>query len=182
MHCLRSSFHASPCTRKPLNTRQEWEGRTLLENKTNNQKHLVDLRPKLLRDLRLLGLHELAHHAEDVLPPLRPSVCHVQVVEGHVLHDLRTDNAPLAKQTSVAIVLAERGRNKERVAGVCCWCVAGLHAVQSVREKERERQRETERDRETERQREREREREERERESIATEHQSKPISRRRRE
>lgn len=51
-------------------------------------KYLVDLRSELLRDLRLLGLHELPHHAKDVLAPLRASVRNVQVVEGNVLHDL----------------------------------------------------------------------------------------------
>lgn len=49
---------------------------------------LVDLHPQLLRDLRLLGLHQLAHHAHDVLPALRPRVRHVQIVQRDVLHNL----------------------------------------------------------------------------------------------
>lgn len=51
--------------------------------------YLVDLRPELLRDLRLLGLHELAHHAQHVLTALRPCVGDVQIVQGDILHDLR---------------------------------------------------------------------------------------------
>mmetsp|Transcript_21276 Transcript_21276/g.53586 ORF Transcript_21276/g.53586 Transcript_21276/m.53586 type:complete len:495 (-) Transcript_21276:8-1492(-) len=50
--------------------------------------HLVDLHAQLLRDLRLLGLCHLVHHAEHVLAALRPRVGHVEVVEGHVLDDL----------------------------------------------------------------------------------------------
>mmetsp|Transcript_38831 Transcript_38831/g.123452 ORF Transcript_38831/g.123452 Transcript_38831/m.123452 type:complete len:397 (+) Transcript_38831:329-1519(+) len=50
--------------------------------------HLVDLLPQLLRDLRLLRLHHLPHDRHDVLPTLRLGVGTVQVVQGHVLHDL----------------------------------------------------------------------------------------------
>jgi len=50
--------------------------------------NLVDLRAQLVRDLRLLGLHESAHHADNVLPALRPRVGGVQVVQRDVLDDL----------------------------------------------------------------------------------------------
>ena len=42
--------------------------------------HLVDLPPQLVCDLRLLWLHQLTHHGHDVLPPLGPSVGHVQIM------------------------------------------------------------------------------------------------------
>ena len=55
---------------------------------TRSTRYLIYLCPKLLRDLRFLWLHELAHHAQHVLPSLGPRVRHVQVVKGHVLNDL----------------------------------------------------------------------------------------------
>lgn len=83
------------------------------------KSHLVDLGPKLLRDLRLLGLHELAHHAENILPPLRSSVRNVQVVKGHVLHDL-CKKSPSPKEKLVAIVPKQDERNTESVGVVLC--------------------------------------------------------------
>lgn len=51
--------------------------------------YLIDLRSKLLCNLRFLRLHQLSHHAEHILTPLWPSIRHIQVVQGHVLYDLR---------------------------------------------------------------------------------------------
>lgn len=75
------------------------------------KSHLVDLRPELLRDLRLLGLHELAHHAENILPPLRSGVRDVQVVEGHVLHDLSPEKQ-YRRRSNGSSRSFERGRDK----------------------------------------------------------------------
>ena len=50
--------------------------------------NLVDLRAQLLGDLRLLRLHHLAHHGDQILPALRLRVREVEVVQRHVLDDL----------------------------------------------------------------------------------------------
>jgi hypothetical protein len=50
--------------------------------------YLVDFFPKLVGDFSLLGLHELAHHGEDVLATLRSRVCRIEVVKGHILNHL----------------------------------------------------------------------------------------------
>ena len=47
--------------------------------------NLVNLLAQLVRDLSLLGLHQLAHHAHNILATLRPRVGHIQIVEGHIL-------------------------------------------------------------------------------------------------
>lgn len=49
---------------------------------------LVDLGAELVGDFRLARLHQLAHHAHDVLPALGPRVGHVQIVQRHVLDHL----------------------------------------------------------------------------------------------
>ena len=60
---------------------------------------LVDLLAELVCDLRLLRLHELPHHGEDVLASLRPRVGRVQVVQGHVLdHLLPLVHVPLRQR------------------------------------------------------------------------------------
>jgi len=48
----------------------------------------VDLLSQFVRDLRLLRLHQLSHHAHDILAALRSCVCYVQIVQSHVLDDL----------------------------------------------------------------------------------------------
>ena len=50
--------------------------------------YLVYLRSQLLSHLSLLRLHDLAHQAHEVVAALRTGVGHVQVMQGHVLHDL----------------------------------------------------------------------------------------------
>ena len=50
--------------------------------------HLIDLRAKLLGDLRLLRLHHLPHHGDEVLTALGLGIREVEVVERHVLHNL----------------------------------------------------------------------------------------------
>lgn len=50
--------------------------------------NLVNLLAQLVRNLGLLGLHQLAHHAHNILTALRARVCHIQIVEGHILDDL----------------------------------------------------------------------------------------------
>ena len=47
---------------------------------------LVDLFAQLVRDLGLLGFHELAHHRHDVLAALRFGVGEVQIVKRHILN------------------------------------------------------------------------------------------------
>ena len=49
---------------------------------------LVDFAAQLLCDLGLARLHQLAHHAHDVLAALWPGVGHVEVVQRDVLHNL----------------------------------------------------------------------------------------------
>ena len=61
---------------------------TLEPQHQSSSTHLVDLFPQLVRDLSLLGLHQLTHHGEDVLATLRPGVCRIEVVERHVLDHL----------------------------------------------------------------------------------------------
>jgi hypothetical protein len=70
-----------------INKEDAWDelGRALFDVPVDD---LVDLAAELVRDLRLLGLHELAHHRHEVLPALGPSVGLVEVVERHVLDDL----------------------------------------------------------------------------------------------
>lgn len=48
---------------------------------------LVDLLAQLLRNLGLLGLHELSHHAHHILSTLGPGIGHVQIVQRHILDD-----------------------------------------------------------------------------------------------
>lgn len=50
--------------------------------------HFIDLIPQLVCDLCLLRLHELTHHTHDILPPLRPRICNIKVVQRHVLYYL----------------------------------------------------------------------------------------------
>lgn len=49
---------------------------------------LVNLLPQLVRNLSLLRLHQLAHHAHDILPALRPRIRYVEVMQRHILHNL----------------------------------------------------------------------------------------------
>lgn len=48
---------------------------------------LVDFFPQLVRNLRLLRLHQLSHHAHNVLTALRPRIGNVEIVESHILDD-----------------------------------------------------------------------------------------------
>ena len=50
--------------------------------------HLVNLLAKFIGDLSLLWFHQLAHHAQHVLPSLRPCVGCIKVVQCDILHNL----------------------------------------------------------------------------------------------
>jgi hypothetical protein len=49
---------------------------------------LVDFTAQLLCDLGLARLHQLAHHAHNILAALRPCVRDVQVVQSDILHNV----------------------------------------------------------------------------------------------
>jgi len=49
---------------------------------------LVDLSSQLVRDFSPSTLHQLTHHAHDVLSSLGSSVGHVEIVQRHVLNEL----------------------------------------------------------------------------------------------
>lgn len=49
---------------------------------------LVDLSPQLVGDFRLSWLHELTHHAHDILATLRSSVGDIEIVQSDILHNL----------------------------------------------------------------------------------------------
>mmetsp|Transcript_460 Transcript_460/g.904 ORF Transcript_460/g.904 Transcript_460/m.904 type:complete len:423 (+) Transcript_460:269-1537(+) len=48
---------------------------------------LVDLQSQFLCDLCLLGFEKRTHEAVQVLPTLRLCICHVQIVQGYILHN-----------------------------------------------------------------------------------------------
>jgi len=49
--------------------------------------HLVDLSSQFLSDLGFLGFHYLAHQTHEVVAALGTSICHVQIVKSHILHN-----------------------------------------------------------------------------------------------
>lgn len=50
--------------------------------------YLIYLRSQLLSHFGFLGFHDLAHKAHEVVSALGTSVGHVEIVQGHILHDL----------------------------------------------------------------------------------------------
>ncbi|KAI6757673.1 hypothetical protein HG531_003498 [Fusarium graminearum] len=81
----------------PSLKREEWK-RYLIDKQNTRHKlsdtlvdvladHFVDLATQLVRNLRHLGLHQLAHHTHNVLAALGTRIGHIQVVQRNILYD-----------------------------------------------------------------------------------------------